>query len=556
MSPSGKQTQITLLQERSGGTFARVYLAEARDGDGLSRIVAVKVLKKQWSESEDVLARVRDEARLLARLRHKNILRVEALSQVDGQPALVMEFVDGVDLKQLIEHLKHQKRALPRRAAYAIARDTASALEGAYFKAPFGQKESLQVVHRDVKPSNIMVSVEGEVKVLDFGTARFETDDRLAHTGALRFGSLKYMAPERRLGERGEHPSDIYALGLVIIEMLRGELLPIIPIDSDEHDATIIESIDMLTELGLPNQQWDGSLRETLARMCASDPKERLDAGQLAKLFRAFADQANGDSLDTFAVNEISQLNQSLFGGTPEGALSGSRIFVALSTSSDGTEAPGLSDSDSLVTGSGITHTNGIEQPERRQSGSQSIVPQHSADASSNWVNARPTFEPEPDDIKNKTGLLLIAVAIGVFISLSVLGGGVGLAYYFLLAPSSPSPIPIAATAENTDKDTPRPPAAAGSNEVSVAIESDDDTIQWIRILSEDGDRVLDGRPTVSGELEQGTYMLTAKTVGRAKVKSNLTVNENGIDLFCASAKGNKVVCETNDGGDALTLSP
>ena len=167
MSPSGKQTQITLLQERSGGTFARVYLAEARDGDGLSRIVAVKVLKKQWSESEDVLARVRDEARLLARLRHKNILRVEALSQVDGQPALVMEFVDGVDLKQLIEHLKHQKRALPRRAAYAIARDTASALEGAYFKAPFGQKESLQVVHRDVKPSNIMVSVEGEVKVLE-----------------------------------------------------------------------------------------------------------------------------------------------------------------------------------------------------------------------------------------------------------------------------------------------------------------------------------------------------------------------------------------------------
>ena len=82
-----------------------------------------------------------------------------------------------------------------------------------------------------------MLSTEGEVKVLDFGTARFTHETRIAKTGVLRFGSMKYMSPERRVGDRGEHPSDIYALGLVIIEMLQGELLPLLPLDRHEHDA-------------------------------------------------------------------------------------------------------------------------------------------------------------------------------------------------------------------------------------------------------------------------------------------------------------------------------
>ena len=83
----GPRLALTILQERSTGTFARVYLAEAQSQDGLSRIVAVKVLKEQWTESEELIRRTRDEAMLLARLRHKNILRVEAMTQIDGNPA-------------------------------------------------------------------------------------------------------------------------------------------------------------------------------------------------------------------------------------------------------------------------------------------------------------------------------------------------------------------------------------------------------------------------------------------------------------------------------------
>ncbi len=86
-------SELTLLQKRSAGTFSTVYVAESRSEGGLARIVAVKHLKEQWNGTDEVLDRTRDEARLLSRLQHKNILRVEALISIKGRPAVVMEFV-------------------------------------------------------------------------------------------------------------------------------------------------------------------------------------------------------------------------------------------------------------------------------------------------------------------------------------------------------------------------------------------------------------------------------------------------------------------------------
>jgi len=327
--PASHPYELTLLQERSSGTFARVYLAETIGVDGLARIVAVKVLKEEWSGSEELLARTRDEAQLLARLHHRNILRVEALVEFQGRPTIVMEFVDGVDLKQLIEMLGKQGRRIPSRSVFKIAQDTASALEAAWERVPYGRNEPLAVVHRDLKPSNIMLSIEGEVKVLDFGTARFQHEARLAKTGVLRFGSMKYMSPERRLGERGDHVSDIYSLGVLVVEMLAGRLLPLLPLDQAEHDAYIGELIASLGHLELPNEQWDASFRQTLGRMMAFEPEMRLTAGQLVKLLRAFSEQAGGSSLDSFAAETVGRLARETYGGLDKGDLSGSQIFVS-----------------------------------------------------------------------------------------------------------------------------------------------------------------------------------------------------------------------------------
>ncbi|MBL8615227.1 MAG: protein kinase [Deltaproteobacteria bacterium] len=335
--------ELVLHQERSAGAFARVYLAEANSADGISRIVAVKVLKDRWGENPELLERTRDEARLLARLRHKNILRVEALTHIEGRPALVMEFVDGVDLKQIVRTLGAEGRKVPPKVAYKIADRICSALAAAYDQVPYGRREPMRVVHRDIKPSNVMVSVEGEVKVLDFGTARFSHEIRAAHTSVLRFGSMKYMSPERKMGDRGEHTSDVYALGLVMIEVLTGGGLEALPGDRRGHDAALNALLDQITETALPDERWNHSLRQTLLRMCAWGLEDRFTAAQATTMLCAFAEQATGPSLEAFADSDVSRITRQVFGDVADGVLSGSRVFVRPEPSDAGQGASGPS---------------------------------------------------------------------------------------------------------------------------------------------------------------------------------------------------------------------
>ncbi|MBM4393832.1 MAG: serine/threonine protein kinase, partial [Deltaproteobacteria bacterium] len=325
----GRGTELVLLHEINAGTFARLYLAEARASGGIDRIVAVKILREQWNEQQEVVARTRDEARLLARLRHKNILRVEELVEVDGQTAIIMEYVDGLDLKQLVEALNQRRQRLPCKVALHIACEAASALEAAYFRVPTGLDKPLRVVHRDIKPSNIMVSTEGEVRVLDFGTARSSAVFRSAQTGALRFGSLKYMSPERREGDRGEHPSDVYALGLVLLELLRTEWLPLFPMDVQEHDEATASAIARLDGLGMPNREWDMALRQALAQMLASDPRARPSAEQVVKLMREFVEQSQGPLMGRFAEEVVAPIAEEHARARPQaGSLAGTRLVV------------------------------------------------------------------------------------------------------------------------------------------------------------------------------------------------------------------------------------
>ncbi len=310
---------LTLLQERSAGTFSTVYVAESRSEGGLARIVAVKHLKEQWNGADEVLDRTRDEARLLSRLQHKNILRVEALITLQGRPAVVMEFVDGVDVKELFNYFAERNKALPPRAAYRIAYSVASALDAAWNQVPYGAKAPLRVVHRDIKPSNLMVSKEGEIKVLDFGTARFNHEARVAHTSMMRFGSLRYMSPERKEGGRGDHPGDVYGLGLLLIELLSGQKCKILPVEPTAHDAAIAAAVAQIPDVGLPDERWENTLFETLARMCAYNANERLTAAQCVPLLRAFADQARGDSLEALAAKVVVPLADATHGRLGEG---------------------------------------------------------------------------------------------------------------------------------------------------------------------------------------------------------------------------------------------
>ncbi|MCA9566901.1 MAG: serine/threonine protein kinase, partial [Myxococcales bacterium] len=203
-----------ILKTLGRGAFGEVHLTEIRSEDDFVQTLAVKWLHEQHSDNPEIAGRLRDEARLLGLLAHPNIVRVQGLTKLDGRLAVLMEPVQGVDLSG---------RELPPEAAREVVGAVADALDAALHTVPPGRTEPLRVVHRDIKPSNIMVTPRGAVKVMDFGVARATFDAREVHTQSQQYGTARYMAPERWLEGVSEAPSDVFSLGVTLVELVGGE---------------------------------------------------------------------------------------------------------------------------------------------------------------------------------------------------------------------------------------------------------------------------------------------------------------------------------------------
>jgi serine/threonine protein kinase len=207
-----------LVAELGRGGMATLYLAQRVGPGGFARQVAVKVVHAEHQSDPHFVTMFLDEARLSARVQHPNVVHVEELGEHEGQHYLVMEYVDGVTLADVLRALGQQQKMLPVEVAVSIAAQAADGLHGAHESTdPHGRP--LGLVHRDVSPSNILLSSRGHVKIIDFGIAR--AAGRLTHTeqGALK-GKLAYMTPEQLLGQAVDRRSDIFALGIVLWEML------------------------------------------------------------------------------------------------------------------------------------------------------------------------------------------------------------------------------------------------------------------------------------------------------------------------------------------------
>ncbi|MHB9027069.1 MAG: protein kinase domain-containing protein, partial [Armatimonadota bacterium] len=172
----------------------------------LNRTVAVKLMREQFTADDHFVERFRREAQAAARLTHENVAGVYDTGQADGAYYIVMEFVEGVNLKQRLR----REGALPILTSLEIARQIAIALDAAHRKG---------LVHRDIKPHNIMLNTQGKVKVTDFGIAKLASDGE--DTGVI-IGSVHYLSPEQARGEATTPSSDLYALGAVLFEMFTG----------------------------------------------------------------------------------------------------------------------------------------------------------------------------------------------------------------------------------------------------------------------------------------------------------------------------------------------
>ncbi|MEE2751007.1 MAG: protein kinase [Myxococcota bacterium] len=308
--------RFEFLREIASGGFGSVFLTKVMHPDGFSRIAAVKLLHRRWSENEEIARRMRDEARLLGWLRHRNIVDVVDLTSLDGRAAIIMEYLEAADLKAIDLQLGHTEHALPPRAALDVVAAVASALDAAYNRPPYPGEKPLRVIHRDIKPSNIMIDDSGLVKVLDFGVARAEFDARESDTRELQFGSIDYMPPERLLFEPESPGSDIYSLGATLFEVLGNDKLGKARGSPEKHQAFLADRMSYLRgALGLSGAL--GTELENLISSCLTyDAEARPDAAELVKLSRKLAKDIGGMTIQEWSETHVMTVIRSTVEGS------------------------------------------------------------------------------------------------------------------------------------------------------------------------------------------------------------------------------------------------
>ena len=299
--PQTVERSLDLLEVLGRGGFGSVYLADLHGLDGFVQRVAVKVLDARLSETQAIAARQRDEARLLARLNHDHIVKVFDLTTVDGRPAVVMEYVEGVDLGQLV-----RQGPLPTKAALQAVALAASALWAAWECPDPATGAPLRVVHRDIKPSNLFLSKHGGLKVLDFGIARGDFD-RESATGSVQFGTSRFMAPEQWLYREVSHKVDVYALGVTLIELLAGAALERPPLDPERFATHMDAAVRAVVDPGLPAGV-PADLAALAHRMLAFTAADRPDACAIHDHLLELVDALPGEGLGRYARRVVPPL--------------------------------------------------------------------------------------------------------------------------------------------------------------------------------------------------------------------------------------------------------
>jgi eukaryotic-like serine/threonine-protein kinase len=238
----------------SGG-MSTVYLA--RDTT-LDRQVAVKVLHREMSEQEDQLQRFRQEARAVAKLSHPNVVAVIDAGEDGGHPYIVFEYVEGETLKQRINRLG----ALDPQEALAYAIEIARGLTVAHNR---------RMVHRDIKPQNVLIDAEGRAKLTDFGISRQLEQDGMTATGRV-LGTTDYVAPEQAMGHPVDQRSDVYSLGVVLYEMLIGQ----VPFQADSQVGVAMKHVnEELPDVQQRRPELSAAAAMVVERATAKDPDQR-----------------------------------------------------------------------------------------------------------------------------------------------------------------------------------------------------------------------------------------------------------------------------------------
>ncbi|MFO0596756.1 MAG: serine/threonine-protein kinase [Myxococcaceae bacterium] len=225
-----------LLERLNVGGMAEVFVAKAFGVEGFERILAIKKILPTMAEDEEFITMFIDEARISVQLNHANVVHIHELGKHDDAYYIAMEYVSGKDLRALLERFRRRKEIMPTAMAVFCATKICEGLDYAHRKKD-ARGQELHIIHRDVSPQNILISYEGEVKIIDFGIAKAANRSQKTQAGILK-GKFGYMSPEQVRGLPIDRRSDIFAVGVILYEMLTGEKLFV-----GESDFSTLEKV-------------------------------------------------------------------------------------------------------------------------------------------------------------------------------------------------------------------------------------------------------------------------------------------------------------------------
>ncbi|NLY95464.1 MAG: serine/threonine protein kinase [Myxococcales bacterium] len=268
-------SKYNVIERLAAGGMAEVFIAEQTNVKGFKKRVAIKRVLPHLGENESFIGMFLDEARLGARLQHANIVSVLDIGASDNTYFIVMEYVDGCDLKKVVETFRKHNRPFPVKEAIFIAMEACRGLSYAH-ELVDDEGNTSPVIHRDISPPNILISKRGEVKVTDFGLAKATTQISKTDPGVVK-GKFSYLSPEAASGLEVDVRTDIFAMGIVLWEMIAGRRLFLG--DNDYQTVKLVQQANV-PRLSRLHPDVDAELESILDRALARDPAQRFQSAR------------------------------------------------------------------------------------------------------------------------------------------------------------------------------------------------------------------------------------------------------------------------------------
>jgi serine/threonine protein kinase len=259
-----------LLRRLATGGMAEIYIARAEGMAGFEKLVVLKRILPQHAESEDFIRMFLTEARLAATLHHPNIVQVYDIGEDAGTYFFTMEWVKGQDLRKLVRASRKAERALPLEHIMLVVTGVAAGLEHAHEQTdPEGRP--LGIVHRDVSPSNVIVTYDGAVKLVDFGIAKAASAQSATVAGTLK-GKIPYMSPEQCRGEQVDRRSDVFSIGTLLWELTTGMRL-----FSGDNEIAVLNRVARgdVPPPSTVRPDYPAGLEDIVMKALRSDPNQR-----------------------------------------------------------------------------------------------------------------------------------------------------------------------------------------------------------------------------------------------------------------------------------------